>query len=74
MARSGEAKSGLCNMRMMAAEDEKREALEKIVVDLGKLQGLAKTNGETFVAFLIASAQREAGARCAEMMSEREPR
>ena len=61
-------------MRMMAAENEKREALEKIVVDLGKLQGLAKTNGETFVAFLIASAQREAGARCAEMMSEGQPR
>ena len=59
-------------MRIEDAENVKREALEKIVIDLGKLQGLAKTNGETFVAFLIASAQREAGARCAEMI-DRDP-
>jgi len=60
-------------MRTVAADDQKRDALEKIVVDLGKLQGLAKTNGETFVAFLIASAQREAGARCEELMGDRQP-
>ncbi len=60
-------------MRMMAADDQKRDALERIVVDLGKLQGLAKTNGETFVAFLIASAQREAGVRCEELIGEGQP-
>lgn len=59
-------------MRMMAADDDKREALEKIVVELGRLQGSAKTAGETFVAFLIASAQREATQRCQELNRERE--
>jgi hypothetical protein len=58
---------------IVAEDDQKREALEKIVVDLGKLQGLAKTNGESFVAFLIASAQREAGVRCEELLDGRQP-
>jgi len=55
-------------MSTKVADTEKREALEQIALDLGKLQGLAKTKGETFVAFLIASAQREASARCEELM------
>lgn len=50
------------------ADTEAREVLEQIVLDLGRLQGLAKSKGETFVAFLIASAQREAGVRCEEVM------
>jgi hypothetical protein len=58
-------------MRTAVAASEKRKALEQIVLDLGRLQGLAKTAEETFVAFLIASAQREAGARCNELMDER---
>lgn len=48
--------------------DAKRLALETIVSELSRLQGRAKTADETFVAFLIASAQREAGARYAELL------
>jgi hypothetical protein len=58
-------------MRSAVGPQEKRKALEHIVLDLGRLQGLAKTAEESFVAFLIASAQREAGARCNEVMEER---
>jgi hypothetical protein len=57
-------------MRTAVAAAEKRKALEQIVMELGRLQGVAKTADESFVAFLIASAQREAGARCNEV-SER---
>jgi hypothetical protein len=60
-------------MRSKVAEIEKRKALEQIVLDLGRLQGLAKTAEESFVAFLIASAQREAGSRANELMAVREP-
>jgi hypothetical protein len=60
-------------MRTTVADDDKRKALEEIALDLGRLQGLAKIAEETFVAFLIASAQREAAARCQELMREREP-
>lgn len=60
-------------MRSGVAADEKRRVLEQIVLDLGRLQGLAKTAEESFVAFLIASAQREAGSRCTELMDERRP-
>ena len=42
-------------------------------LDLGRLQGLAKTAEESFVAFLIASAQREAGSRANRLMAVREP-
>jgi hypothetical protein len=59
-------------MRNQIATDDRRKALEEIVLNLGRLQGLAKTADESFVAFLIASAQREAGSRCAELMAERE--
>ena len=52
--------------------EKKREALETIVEQLSRMQGLAKSVGETFVAFLIASAQREAGARYAELMKPAE--
>jgi hypothetical protein len=58
-------------MRTTVPASEKRKALEQIVADLDRLQGLAKSAGETFVAFLIASAQREAGARCNELVDER---
>ena len=51
----------------------RRAALENIVTELGRLQGQANTVGETFVAFLIASAQREAGARYAELLKEHDP-
>jgi hypothetical protein len=55
------------------ADDDKRKALENITLDLGRLQGLAKTADETFVAFLIASAQREAASRVQELsVAERE--
>ena len=50
---------------MIVAEDAKRAALENIVTELSRMQGLAKSVGETFIAFLIASAQREAAARYA---------
>ncbi len=60
-------------MRTDVHAAERQKALEEIVLDLGRLQGLAKTADETFVAFLIASAQREAGARCEELMTERVP-
>ena len=59
-------------MRTAVAPSEKRKALEQIVLDLGRLQGLAKTADESFVAFLIASAQREAGSRCNELI-QRQP-
>ena len=55
---------------MVIVEDETK--FEKIVADLGRKQGLAKSAGETFVAFLIASAQREAGARYAELIAAAE--
>jgi len=58
-------------MRTAVAANDKRKALEQIVLDLSRLQGLAKTAEESFVAFLIASAQREAGSRCNELMDER---
>ena len=58
-------------MRSAVGPQEKRKALEQIVLDLGRLQGLAKTAEESFVAFLIASAQREAGARCNELIEAR---
>jgi hypothetical protein len=57
-------------MRIAVPASEKRKALEQIVADLGRLQGIAKTAGESFVAFLIASAQREAGARCNELAGD----
>jgi hypothetical protein len=59
-------------MRTAVAPSEKQKALEQIVLDLGRLQGLAKTADESFVAFLIASAQREAGSRCNELI-QRQP-
>ncbi len=58
-------------MGTAVAAEEKRKALEKIIADLGRLQGLAKTAEETFVAFLIASAQREASSRCSEFSGAR---
>ncbi len=60
-------------MSSTVADHDKRKALEEIVLDLGRLQGLAKTAEETFVAFLIASAQREATSRCQELADAREP-
>ena len=54
-------------------QDTKRVALENIVSELSRLQGQARTANETFVAFLIASAQREAGARYAELLKEHDP-
>jgi hypothetical protein len=57
-------------MRTAVAARDKRKALEQIVLDLGRLQGLAKTAEESFVAFLIASAQREAGSRANELMDQ----
>jgi hypothetical protein len=59
-------------MSRTVADDDKRKALEQIVLDLGRLQGTAKTAEETFVAFLIASAQREATARFQELEGARE--
>ena len=56
--------------RTVSEQDAKRLALEKIVQDLGRLQGQSRQVGETFVAFLIASAQREAGARYAELLAD----
>ena len=58
-------------MRTAVGAQAKRKALEQIVLDLSRLQGLAKTAEESFVAFLIASAQREAGSRCNELIEER---
>ncbi len=60
-------------MSRTVGDDAKRKALEQIVLDLGRLQGTAKTVEETFVAFLIASAQREAISRCQEVTNVREP-
>ena len=60
-------------MSTTVAATDKRQALEDIVLDLGRLQGLAKTADESFVAFLIASAQREAVARVQELEREPEP-
>ena len=60
-------------MRPNVEAAARRKALEQIVLDLGRLQGLARTADETFVAFLIASVQREAGARCEEVMADCEP-
>jgi hypothetical protein len=59
-------------MRDQIGAGDRRKALEEIVLNLGRLQGLAKTADESFVAFLIASAQREAGSRCVELMAEGE--
>ncbi len=59
-------------MSRNVADDDKRKALEQIVLDLGRLQGAAKTAEETFVAFLIASAQREATSRFQELSDTRE--
>ena len=58
-------------MRSAVGPLDKRKALEQIILDLGRLQGVAKIAEESFVAFLIASAQREAGARCNELMDDR---
>jgi hypothetical protein len=52
---------------MEIADTARRQALEEIVLDLGKLQGKAKVADESFVALLIASAQREATVRCQEV-------
>ncbi len=60
-------------MRSIVDDTDKQKALEEIALDLGRLQGLAKTAEESFVAFLIASAQREAASRCQELTREREP-
>ena len=59
--------------RTVTEQDARRLVLEKVVQDLGKLQGQSRQIGETFVAFLIASAQREAGARYAELLAEPDP-
>jgi hypothetical protein len=68
---SGEAEPrDKVHMRTAVAARDKRKALEQIVLDLGRLQGIAKTAEESFVAFLIASAQREAGSRANELMEQ----
>ena len=56
--------------RALTEQDARRLVLEKVVQDLGRLQGQSRQIGETFVAFLIASAQREAGARYAELLAD----
>jgi len=56
--------------RTLTEQDARRLVLEKVVQDLGRLQGQSRQIGETFVAFLIASAQREAGARYAELLAD----
>jgi hypothetical protein len=60
-------------MRNAVPVSEKRKALEQIVGELDRLQGIARTAGESFIAFLIASAQREAGARCNELTDDHQP-
>ncbi|CAN5184975.1 hypothetical protein BH10PSE9_BH10PSE9_07340 [soil metagenome] len=57
----------------VSEQDAKRLVLEKVVHDLGRLQGQSRQVGETFIAFLIASAQREAGARYAELLDHPDP-
>ena len=48
----------------------REKVLEVIVLHLSKLQGLARGIDETFVAFAISSAQRQAALRCEELLSE----
>jgi hypothetical protein len=46
---------------------ERQKALEEITLTLGRLQGLAKSADESFLAFILASAQRQAALRCREL-------
>jgi hypothetical protein len=55
-------------MRNVGIEPEKQiHALETTLTELSRLQGLTRSVGETFIAFLIASAQRETGTRLNEL-------
>jgi hypothetical protein len=56
------------------APEQRIRALETTLTELSRLQGVARAADETFIAFLIASAQRAAGARLDELAEVSEQR
>ena len=53
----------------IVSDAEKGRVLEIVAAHLGRLQGLAKSLDETFIALSLASAQRQVVVRCEELVT-----